>query len=348
MNGNTTSLRHLEALGNALSSLRPALAADADALETLRFADQLLAGLFSQQRNAAAYRSHAEALGKLLPDIPGDPAQDAVEFMVAAARHVNAHAADLLATPRLLNDILALENSFRDGIAERDAEVANKPRLLMEPLPPLAAADLTPHTARIWPGTSVREIIEIGGGFSKRTCRVLLDGPTPEDSEIILRQDLPVGPYGTTVVEEYAVLEALTRTDLPVAEPLYLHPTRSPLGRAFMFSRKLPGKTLGGHVTGFNHGAENPQAMLDVARLLARIHAVEVKAINVPGAHADLSPHQRIAEQIDVCRSIWERHTVHPSPADRPRLSLDRGEFRARHRRRGTCAWGHLSLQSAI
>jgi aminoglycoside phosphotransferase (APT) family kinase protein len=168
---------------------------------------------------------------------------------------------------------------------------------------------LTPYVKSFFPTAVVRELVEIGGGFSKRTFRVMLEGvDDPADREIIMRQDLSVGPYGTTVVVEYPMLQALTRANLPVAKPLGLHPHRSDLGRPFMFSRKLPGRTLGGNVTGFATRDQGRAAALAIAELLAKVHAVDVRAIKLPGSELPLTGHERLRAQIDRCLEIWSQY----------------------------------------
>src|SRR5262245_36056785 len=96
-----------------------------------------------------------------------------------------------------------------------------------------------------------------------------------------MRRDLPRNNVGTTVKDEFALLRAVFRTGFPVAEPLWLDCDSALIPGPFLISRRMPGRATGSPIGIAGPIDFEPAQVL--AALLARLHAIEVKELGVPG-----------------------------------------------------------------
>jgi len=87
---------------------------------------------------------------------------------------------------------------------------------------------------RQYDGNKIVEIRQLMGGYSKETFIIHLKDGDGRDYRQVLRKDGPGLPTGTSVVNEYQVLNEVAALGLPVAPPAYLEPDAGKLGTAFM------------------------------------------------------------------------------------------------------------------
>lgn len=165
--------------------------------------------------------------------------------------------------------------------------------------------------AHIDPG-AVEYVERVPGGYSKDTWRLGFTTGIAGHRALVLRRDLPFGPGENSVTEEHALLQFLADAGLEVPRPLWLEPDSGFLGRPFILFPQLPGKA----VFGDWHAdpEERRSVVLEVARLMARLHALDPYASGVVDPTLSTRPPQEIVrEYIRHWRDKWVRRRSHPS-----------------------------------
>lgn len=217
---------------------------------------------------------------------------------------------------RLASDAVAAENSVAQG------EHAALRALLADRSDPVSAVerDITPERLQSWadarlahldPGT-VEHVERVPGGYSKDTWRLRFSRGIEGHCTLILRRDLPFGPGENTVTEEVGLLNALADAGLQVPRPLVVEPDASYLGKPFLLFDQLPGKA----VFGDWHAdpAERRAVIIEVARLMARLHAIDPFATGVVDATlAGRPPQEIVRDTMRLWRDKWLLRRTHPS-----------------------------------
>lgn len=160
-------------------------------------------------------------------------------------------------------------------------------------------------------GTPLRVVSfhRVYGGYSKDTFLfdVAVDGAATES--LVLRRDLPFGPAGTTVRDEFALLRRLFDNGFPVAEPLLLDPEGRHVGQAAMVSRRVAGRA------GTDGWSADPRCRDEIvrklARIVARLHAQDPAGLGVAVEGGDARA--AVRAYLELWRERWHRHRVHPS-----------------------------------
>ena len=172
------------------------------------------------------------------------------------------------------------------------------------------------------------EIVAPPAGYSKATVFVTLesDGSLPE--KVVLRQDAVVDYFGigTSVRDEEPVLRMLCDHGLPVPDPVMLEPGETELGPAFMLTKLLPGSLAGLRSTWSAGGTR--EVVEDVARLLAKLHSVDVSGLPLPNAGDDLGS-ERFQALVETYADQWRQNVVEPSPITEYALAWLANEARA-------------------
>ena len=154
--------------------------------------------------------------------------------------------------------------------------------------------------------TSMRVVV---GGRSKETVLLDLEGAVRWPSRLVMRRDLLVGSLGTTVVDEFALLELLHARGVVVPRPYHLSRDGDGLGAPYLLLEAMPGQATGQLLA----APDSPEKVLAAARALATIHAVPVDAVEPLFGHSDTGPAALIAE-IDDFIAIWTREARTPLP----------------------------------
>lgn len=190
-------------------------------------------------------------------------------------------------------------------------------------------------TAR-WPEGHDLQTQQISGGQSNPTFFVTWGGV-----RLVLRKK-PAGPIlpGAHAIErEFCVLRALADTGVPVPKALYLEEDASILGTPFYVMERLEGRVFSDCTLPGMTGAERRAIYLDMARTLARLHAVRPDQVGLgdfgkPGGYFARqfarwgrqyteSPGPRIAD-LDWLMD-WLPANM---PADDGAVSIAHGDFR--------------------
>lgn len=179
----------------------------------------------------------------------------------------------------------------------------------------------------------VEHVERIPGGYSKDTFRLRLSGGLDGHRALILRRDLPFGPGENSVVEEFDLLNVLAAAAVQAPKPLWREADPSYAGRPFLLFPQYPGAAVFG-----DWNAPEPERRAvchDVARLMARLHALDPYALGLAPRTGD-SPQEVVRQHVRFWRDKWRRRQVHPSiiletafdwlernaPASLPRASL--------------------------
>jgi aminoglycoside phosphotransferase (APT) family kinase protein len=154
----------------------------------------------------------------------------------------------------------------------------------------------------------VRKVHEIPGGRSKRTVLAELEPTGALPAELVLRLDTGRG-VGTSVVDEFALLDRVARRGLPVPEPLWLEASSAPFGQPFIVFRRMPGAAAGDLIEGAFR--KEPRTARALARALALVHAGGTSLIDDPAERASSAPHTR--RLLNHYRDWWRLKKPFPS-----------------------------------
>ncbi|MFN3615814.1 MAG: phosphotransferase family protein, partial [Rubrimonas sp.] len=146
----------------------------------------------------------------------------------------------------------------------------------------------------------------IGGGQSNPTWALDWGGRA-----LVLRKkpEGPILPGAHAVEREFRVLRALRDTDVPVPAALALEEDPAVLGSPFYVMERLPGRVFHDAAMPGLSPADRRAVWLDVARVMARMHAVRPEAV---GLQDFGRPGDYFARQI----ARWSRQ-YHASPGPR-------------------------------
>lgn len=154
----------------------------------------------------------------------------------------------------------------------------------------------------------VGSVTEIPGGRSKRTVLVALDEAGSLPRELVLRIDAGRA-VGTSVLDEFPILERLARQKLPVPEPLWLEASEAHFGFPFIVFRRMPGSAAGDLIEGAFR--KEPATARSLARALGQVHAAGSGFIDEPARRASAKAYTR--ELLDQYYARWRDHQPFPS-----------------------------------
>jgi len=176
----------------------------------------------------------------------------------------------------------------------------------------LDIAALTAWLGAKLPGRSGLSLEQISGGQSNPTWFV-----TFGDRRMVLRKK-PAGPIlpGAHAIErEYRVLRALAGTNVPVPPVLWLEEDAGILGTPFYVMERLEGRVFSDCALPGLSPADRREMYLDMARTLARLHAVRPEAVG-------LGDYGRPGNYFERQIARWSKQ-YHDSPGPRV-AALDR------------------------
>ncbi len=272
----------------------------------------------------------AEALARLFERSPGGPSEPHSQEVAAIGRDaVRLEQSEQLQVHALVAADMA---DRRDPIKQVETELTEE-RL---------GAFVRARLGHLDVGT-VEHVERIPGGYSKDTWRVRLSRGIAGHRDLILRRDLPFGPGENTVVEEFDLLKRLADSGVQVPRPLWCEPDPSHVGRPFLLFPKYPGAAVFGE---WDAPPSVKRAVcFDVARLMAKLHALDPQELGLPGLMASASPVETVRAYVRLWREKWVRRRAHPSlilmaafdwlernvPTGLPRVSLIHGDVTFRN-----------------
>jgi aminoglycoside phosphotransferase (APT) family kinase protein len=157
----------------------------------------------------------------------------------------------------------------------------------------------------------VSEIDTVSLGYSKATylLRIRASGSVP--AALVIRMDQQLNFLGTTVVDEYPILQVLHESGVCVPRPYALEPTGGVLGQPFLVVSRAYGRNVGSH---FSFPPRNVELCAQIGAKLAQIHRVPVANFG-PGMRGTLlSAEEQIADEIARYHADWSSlHAVSPT-----------------------------------
>ncbi|HEY3657341.1 MAG TPA: phosphotransferase family protein [Steroidobacteraceae bacterium] len=173
-----------------------------------------------------------------------------------------------------------------------------------------------------WSNIEVMRIAALTGGFSKRTVMIDTRDDKCGTRSMVMRIELPTQFRfwdGDQIDQEFAVLNLVHQTNIPMAKPLWLEVDRRRLGNRFLVSEKGSGERAGNHLRMDDGGS--PELIQDLIARLVQIHAAKVDPNDPWVAKAGLSrwvAHKTLTEctsdrMVDYTEHLARRQ-VRPSP----------------------------------
>jgi aminoglycoside phosphotransferase (APT) family kinase protein len=169
------------------------------------------------------------------------------------------------------------------------------------------------------PGEEAIKVVSsrtVSRGMSKKTVLATLSNGRVLPDRIALRIDRSANNYlGTTVLEEYPIVEMLWNNGARVPQPHALEATGKVLGDAFIVFSAVDGVPVGGN---YVPPARNPALIEDVARCMAGVHAIPVDPWPRPDqlrgiAHFDDALESHLADW----QALGERSAIMDAAFDR-------------------------------
>ncbi len=185
--------------------------------------------------------------------------------------------------------------------------------------------DTAPHTPPVTIETAQAALRHLGyadalvetmrvviGGRSKQTILLRATGCRGLPPDLVVRRDLLVGSLGTSVVNEFRLLQTLHANGVEVPEVYHVEADRNVLGTPFLLLRAVPGAALG-QIT---EAPRSPEKVLAAARALASVHRIPVSVAAPLLTHlGEARTRQAIAADIDEWHTSWRAQARSSSPA---------------------------------
>ena len=141
-------------------------------------------------------------------------------------------------------------------------------------------------------------------GFSKATYLLSTRSDQRPAEDLIIRMDRPFNYLGTTVVDEFPVLQVLHRHGICVPRPYALESSGAVLGQPFIVVARVDGRNLGSH---FTFAQADPRMCEKFAQHLARIHAVPLTEFSPNLRGRNLSAAAQLRAAIDKYYADWSQ-----------------------------------------
>jgi aminoglycoside phosphotransferase (APT) family kinase protein len=183
----------------------------------------------------------------------------------------------------------------------------------------LSAQQLTQLTHWLherFPGNDALEIKgikQIPGGFSKHTIFLFLDNAKTLPDTVVVRLDWSGSAVGTTVTDEFNIIDTLFKAGIKVPQPFALEASGSVLGGPFLLVSKAEGNNPG---DAFEVTNGSKIFALDLARNLARLHTVPIASFGDAVVGAKESTCDRVLREITKFEADWRA-------LDKPSASME-------------------------
>jgi aminoglycoside phosphotransferase (APT) family kinase protein len=259
-----------------------------------------------------------------VPDI-AEELTDTLSALVRATNVAGVNNSARSAVDRLLNDAVQIEAACRLDFEAQAAKLTPAKAAATDAADrEVNAANLQKYLrshARGGAAVSVSNVKLVPGGRSKRTLIAELDNAGALPHEIVLRMDTGRGT-GTSVVDEFPMIEQVARLGVPVPEPLWLEASPAVFNQPFIVFRRMPGASAGDLIEGAFK--KEPATGRALARAIGQVHAAGVRLIEDPKRRASSVDYTR--ELLDHFLNSWNSGKPFPSIAvDAAFLWLYRG-----------------------
>lgn len=200
---------------------------------------------------------------------------------------------------------------YRGGRLDDEPEPENSPTKLVE----IDEQSLTRYLKRKFPesaGIHASNIYIVPGGFSKLTVFFDLHQDDLPVRQMALRKDMPISAIDTTVIDEYPLIEKVSKAGFPVATPYWLEQDAEHFSGAFFVSERIKGTN---DISSWN---EDPQAKRsfsrELARIMADLHRLDIKALGFPPEATAKSAGDHLEDEVRKYYKIYKEDSTASHP----------------------------------
>ena len=222
----------------------------------------------------------AQALnGVLAPELAG-PARaraiDCLRIIVRIATEL-ASTRDALPSPDTSPNSALAEAKLRQALeleaAQLMSEVRSKPAPVERALDGAAVQAFLRRHSQGGEKVRITDSRLLGGGRSKLTALLVLDGARDLPGELVIRQDWSASVVGSSVAAEFELLRRLQREGLEVPRPVLCNGSMGEFGRPFILVERSRGSSSGDnqHVLPLSR-----EPVWQLAAQLGRLHSLDV------------------------------------------------------------------------
>lgn len=153
-----------------------------------------------------------------------------------------------------------------------------------------------------FPAIKAASVVEIPGGFSKKTYKLSVDGGPQDWDQLVIRQDAIGGPTPLSCIGEIEVLKLAERHGLPLGNVVH-HEASRELDAPFLLMRRMPG--ICNIEEWKKQGADGKLPGEHLAAHVAALHRIPLSELS--GWDASLSPQDIIRNGIIAFEMRWQR-----------------------------------------
>ena len=207
---------------------------------------------------------------------------------------------------RLLSDAASTDNEYWSRYDELMLSALKTAPVAAKEAPAddsLDADRLTAYLRGEFPDEDQVEVVAstiASQGFSKKTMLVKLRGNKHLPGELALRIDQSFNFLGTTVFDEYAVLEHLWKHGMRVPQPFALESSGAVLGHPFIVFRKVDGAPIGSN---YNYPPRSDSLVAELAQHLATLHGVPIEGVRATRGNSDVR--ENLDQEIEKYYRDW-------------------------------------------
>lgn len=210
-----------------------------------------------------------------------------------------------------------MEQAFHKAVDEQDMKPTGD--TAVRSLDAAQTQALRDHLRKKFPADAALEIGSVKtiiGGGSKVTLVVELRGCQTLPEMVVVRIDMSNSVTGSTVADEFHLVEIAHEAGLPVPKPYLLETDKAILGNPFIVVSKVEGRNIGDW---FEITEPSRAFAVGLAQALAKLHAIAPERTAwLPGATQSIR--ERVAGEIAYYEEIW-RASGEPSVAMEQALS---------------------------
>jgi aminoglycoside phosphotransferase (APT) family kinase protein len=155
------------------------------------------------------------------------------------------------------------------------------------------------------PQLRIDSINAIAGGFSKQTITLGLSGNQELPAHIVVRRDRAESPVGSTVLDEFELLQTLHQAGIKVPRPLLLD-DGSVMGNPILVMERVEGGNIGDVYNLHAPATVSPKLATSLAGELARLHAIGLEQMPAKLPGLDVPYRAFLRQEIEGFQAHWQ------------------------------------------
>lgn len=192
----------------------------------------------------------------------------------------------------------------------RQAAVAMRPDLPSPPEPTVQG--LTDYLRDLLPGEpslAVADLRRLAGFNSKDVFLFDIIGSPRHCGHYVLRREPTFNATATSLAEECEILKYLAGSGIPVPRVLAAAPAGNAFGGGFLIMERVPGSPRSPETL----GAKGAAILMEIARMAAKIHAIEIPTGLPRFADATMPARERMIGAVERWYQRWRRERFEDS-----------------------------------